>query len=457
MLGFLRDKLETARLKARYRRRVQEQLLQLVESGSPSPVSEDPGNWTLLGDTKSNVTESERIDVRTKARQLVADNPHARNILRLLDIYVVGPGLKLSHMVLDTQDDTPELVKRADHLWRTFLNENRRHFSYREYARRTWRDGECFLRFFSGTQWPPTVRFVDPESIAATHDHPNSHGILTDPNDVETAIAYLRVDLANGELLEQIPANEMIHTRMGVDSNQKRGISIFASMLDSLTRFDQWMETELAARKLQASIVLWRRIQGSPSQASAFADNVATGTTNHLSGTVRKERFRAGTILTTSQGTDLQFLQPDTNFGDAVPLGRMLLLCTAAGAGLPEFMVTSDASNANFSSTMVAEGPAVKLFQSEQEFFSGEYERLWKLVMKQAIATEKLPEDFLERVAPNWSFPKLVTRDRPKERIADSRLVNAKVLSRAEVARRDGADPQIMRKEIAEEINAHNR
>ena len=45
----------------------------------------------------------------------------------------------------------------------------------------------------------------------------------------------------------------------------------------------------------------------------------------------------------------------------------------------------------------------------------------------------------------------VVTRDRPKERIADSRLVSAQVLSRAEVARRDGADPHVMRKEIAEE------
>ena len=33
---------------------------------------------------------------------------------------------------------------------------------------------------------------------------------------------------------------------------------------------------------------------------------------------------------------------------------------------MPEFMFTSDASNANYSSTLVAEGPAVKMFERLQ-------------------------------------------------------------------------------------------
>ena len=33
---------------------------------------------------------------------------------------------------------------------------------------------------------------------------------------------------------------------------------------------------------------------------------------------------------------------------------------------MPEYMLSGDASNANFSSTMVAEGPAVKTFEEMQ-------------------------------------------------------------------------------------------
>src|SRR5690606_19697360 len=136
------------------------------------------------------------------------------------------------------------------------LMHNQRHYSFAEHARRTWRDGECFVRRFDDRQWPPDLRFVDPEAIGPTPAYPDSQGILTDERDVETPRWYLRID-SQGRLAEQIEAAQMLHTRMGVDSNQKRGVTIFTPVLESLQRFAQWSETELTARRLQASIVLW--------------------------------------------------------------------------------------------------------------------------------------------------------------------------------------------------------
>ena len=454
MFDYLRDKLHTVRLKARYQRLVQERVLNLIEATGPQPVAEDPGNWRLLGEAKSQLDESQRSDARSQARRLVVENPHARNVLRLLEIYVVGPDLRLSHTATSTGSNERETMSAADRLWSEFLVENHRHFSYREYARRTWRDGECLLRRFPQAAWPPTVRFMDPETIGPTTDEPDSQGILTAADDVETPIAFLRIDPVSGELVEQVSAEEVFHTRIGVDSNQKRGVTLFAPFVGVLERFDGWLETELLARKLQASIVLWRKVQGSPSQAAAVADAAQTSTFNDPSGTTRRERFRPGTILTTSQGTELEYLQPNTNFDDAAPLGRILLLCAAAGAGLPEFMLTSDASNANYASTMVAEGPAVKMFQSEQHFFAAEFNRIWRWVMSDAINHRLLPDNFFDRVKNEWTFPQLVNRNRPEERVADFRLVKSKVLSRAEVARRDGTDPEIMQREIADETGS---
>jgi hypothetical protein len=48
----------------------------------------------------------------------------------------------------------------------------------------------------------------------------------------------------------------------------------------------------------------------------------------------------------------------------------------------------------------------------------------------------------------------LVNRDRAMERAVDARLVEVQVLSRAEVARRDHADPAVMQAEIAAERTA---
>ncbi len=452
MLQYFRDKLSTAQLKARYEKNVHERLIELSEAGSSQPVSEDPGEWTFVGASKNHGTEIERSSQRDEIRKLVKENPHASNILRLLDAYVTGPGLQLSHQPTDTEDVSEEnlhLRKRADHLWTQFWQSNDSHYSYREHARRTWRDGECFVRKFSGEAWPPQLRFVDPETIAATADDPHSQGIITEPNDVETPVEYLRSLSGDANLVEQIPASQVTQTRLGVDSNEKRGVSLFAAIVEPLNCFTRWMETELLARKLQSSIVLWRKVQGSPQMAESLADQA--GTTAGGIGGARREKFAPGTILTTNQGTDIQFLQPNTNFGDAVSLGRMLLLSVAAGVGLPEFMLTSDASNANFASTMVAEGPAVKFFQSQQQLFADEFTRIWKWVMEDAIENDLLPVEFFEVIDVKWSFPSLINRDRPRERLADARLVDSGILSRSEVARRDGADPLTMQRELEEE------
>ncbi len=357
----------------------------------------------------------------------------------------------MNHHQAESDEDPreQELKQAADLLWNHFCATNALHYSFREHARRTWRDGEAFIRKFSGGSWPPQVRFVDPETITATPDAPDSQGILTAPHDVETPIEYLHLTSPRTDRFERIPSPEMLQTRIGVDSNEKRGVSIFAPIVEPLNCYERWLETELLARKLQSSIVLWRKVQGSPQLAETVANQAgeATGI-----GGIRREKFAPGTILTTNHGTDIQFLQPNTNFGDAVSLGRMLLLSIAAGAGLPEFMLTSDAANANFASTMVAEGPAVKFFQSEQERFANEFTRLWKWVMQDAIESELLPQDFFDHIDVKWAFPPLVNRDRSKERLADARLVDSGILSRAEVARRDGVDPEMMKRERREEV-----
>jgi len=68
----------------------------------------------------------------------------------------------------------------------------------------------------------------------------------TEAGDVESPRWYLRID-HEGKLVEQIPAREILHTRVGVDSNQQRGVSIFTPVLESLQRYGQWAETELTA------------------------------------------------------------------------------------------------------------------------------------------------------------------------------------------------------------------
>lgn len=429
MLSWLADKLAVARLRAHAERTLLEQLTRFSEANDP--VAPDPGEWHLAGDDPRQFTQQQREDNLDRARKLARENPHARQILAILENYVVGPGLDLHHK--------PDNA-RADQDWQDFIEANETHFSYREFARRVWRDGEAFLRVFPAMA-TPQVRFIDPERIRSSHDFPDSEGILTAADDVEDIHAYTTID-RDGTVDEIIPADEVLHCKINADSNTKRGDSLFTAIAHTLDCYSEWTHTELHARKLQASIVLWRKVQGSPSQVAALADALKKDDKTYVgvpNETVRQENFRPGGIITTNHATELEFLQPRTNIRDAVPLGRMLLLATAAGVSLPEFMLTSDASNANYSSTMIAEGPAVKVFSGWQEFFGLHLTRLWRMVMGR------------RSTRPTWQYPELVNRDRHQEREADAQLVDRRVISRAEAARRDRADPDEMRREIEEE------
>lgn len=444
MLTLLKDAFAAASLKARYQRLARERVLRLLESKSTLESDHD-GTWHAISGTTRPLDAQAKIDLRTQARLLVAENPHARNVLRLMEAYVVGPDCRVSTTPSEAGSNR-DVARTADRLWRSFLTANCRHFSFREFARRTWRDGECFLRFYARAEWPPSVRFLDPETIGATAEHPETQGIVTEPDDIESSIAYLQIDPTTGELAVTIPAEEVLHTKINADSNELRGTTLFAPLIGPLRQYERWLEIELIARKLQASIVLWRKVADGPvaSFGSSADDDLELEP-------AASERFQPGSILTTSGSTDLQFLQPPSHIRDAAPLGRMMLLSAAAGAGLPEYMLTGDASNANYASTMIAEGPAVKLFQGEQRFLAVELSRLWRRVMKEAVRRGLLPAAFLETCGPDWTFPTVVARDRPRERYADVRLVQAGILSRAEVARRENVDPELMRSELAAE------
>ncbi len=146
MLQYLRDLWESAQLRARYRRLMQEQLLELAETRRPTSVPEEGSCWTLVGENSRGLPLAERAEIRRRARQLVQTNPYARNLLRLLEVYVAGPGLRVTAVGRAAGVADAELLRRCDRIWTDFLHQQRRHFSFSETARRLWRDGEFFLR-----------------------------------------------------------------------------------------------------------------------------------------------------------------------------------------------------------------------------------------------------------------------------------------------------------------------
>ena len=109
---------------------------------------------------------------------------------------------------------------------------------------------------------------------------------------------------------------------------------------------------------------------------------------------------------------------------------------------MPEFMLTSDASNANYASTMVAEGPAVKMFQRLQHEMIEDDLELLRRVVGHAAAAGRLPSDATREVDLRAIPPTLAVRDRLREAQADQILVRHGAMSIATMATRHGLDPE---------------
>ena len=105
-------------------------------------------------------------------------------------------------------------------------------------------------------------------------------------------------------------------------------------------------------------------------------------------------------------------------------------------------VVTSDASNANYSSTLVAEGPAVKMFERLQhDMIVDDMEVMWRVV-RGAVDAGKLDPASLELIDIQVEPPQIAVRDRLEEARLNQILVRNGAKSVQRMALRHGLDPE---------------
>ena len=100
-----------------------------------------------------------------------------------------------------------------------------------------------------------------------------------------------------------------------------------------------------------------------------------------------------------------------------IAIGQAVLRTIGSRWCMPEYMISGDASNANYSSTLVAESPFVKACEAEQRFYKSRFSRIaWKAVRIAAEAGRFAPfhVDFAalrELVAIQIEAPAIAVRD----------------------------------------------
>jgi capsid protein len=419
----------------------------------------DGTRWNALGSGLPGgraclpvVDETQLSALRDECRALALSNEFAINGHENRISYIVGSGhhyrvtasrpRAAACAAGSTSAASQELLQQVQAVLDDFVSLNQWHKRQQEIVRRKDRDGECFLRFFPAADGTLRVRFVEPDQVAAPQnrisDPAAAFGIQCDADDVETVVGYW----IDGRFVD---AGDIQHRKANVDANVKRGLPLFTPVRKNLRRAEKLLRNMSVVSEIQSAIAIIRKHRAATgagleqfvaAQADATAVSPITGRTTHF------RRFAPGTILDALADTEYEFPASGIDAGRYVTVLQAELRAIASRLVMPEFMLTSDASNANYSSTMVAEGPAVKMFERLQHEMIEDDLAVMRLAIRHAVSAGRLPEEAVSAVDIRGIPPTLAVRDRLRDAQADQILLKSGAMSVQTLALRHGLDPE---------------
>lgn len=445
-------------------------LEQIVRRVQPE---DDAFTSLLTGGADRQLDAADQETLRDRAIRAYLRSPHLRGYLRSLLRFVMGEGPTIT---LETDDE--RLAERVeDEVWKPFRKANNWDELEDEIPLRTWRDGETFIRGFDHTRdgppdnWEPNdrvarhlrsrvpefnmldlepaemgagtllLRLVPPEQVRDPFNEV-PHGVVTSGEDAQTILGYLWSP-DEQKIREVVPASDMMHLKIGVDADVLRGRSLLEVLLKRNKQYEDWLEYRIMLNLARTAVVLIKKFdRATPGQVGAMRDAQATERRNP-SNDRKLKTLKPMTTIHATGGIDYEFKSPNLDATDAQKDGRSILLSEAAATGMPEYIFTGDASNSNFASTMVAESPAVREFQSWQDYFAPKFAGIfrWALATKLEHSTvEGLSRDSLDDLKIKVTFPPMLARDELQHAQALQILHQNNIISREGWAEDEGIE-----------------
>jgi hypothetical protein len=380
------------------------------------------------------------------------ENPYAKNLLGNLRAYVTGGYTDRAILAANTEE-TPEAkqdVKALQDFLDEFSRVNRWNRRKKSAYYRLHRDGETILWKRKESNGILRVSILPTSRMAPSAKKDSDMGVIGSPIEPE---AYLIQD-------KVVPAVEIQHRKINVDEECPRGVSTLWCVRHNLRRSSRLLRNMSVLVTVQAAIAMIRKHTQGKAAAENYANNLASylQNTRNLAGDDVLRRIKVlgpGAIIDAPRDVEYDFPSISLNPAAPVEILQAELRAIASAVSLPEFMVGSDARNANYSSTMVAESPAVRFFE-EERVLTREYdeELLWEAI-EYAILEGRLPASVMDTCDIQQEFTELVTRDPDKVAASHATYVDRRILSPQTVQLRVGADPEEERKNW-EEFDAAN-
>lgn len=349
----------------------------------------DEDSWgTTTIDDKNYYDQADIYDSIHSSRRMYYVEPMARCVIDTMVNYIVG-----KHAAIEPLDPD-EKVKEY---WDNWEKVNKFDKKMKEIVHRTLRDGEAFIRRFNperGKQYR-YIRFIDPLEIKNPQGSSygnHSFGIETDPNDIEKPLYYYREYTVNNiQHWEKIPASEIIHIKINSDSDVKRGLSFLTGVSRYIHYYSRWLKDRINLNRMRTMFSLIIKPQAGTTAGikSSFEDVAGK---NQTGGTPKKKIPKPGSTLI-AKGVDYEYLSLNIGANDTAEDGRAISLMVAIGTNIAEYIVRGDASNSNYSSTMVSESPFIKNIEYYQDLFEEPIKQLYEEEITWAVNKGYLPEN----------------------------------------------------------------
>lgn len=391
-------------------------------------VWDELGLYPRIAGLPSLRTEQDLDKARQVCRWLAAENAYALGAHENRISYVVGCGLKVRAVPRDHElqwpkmpPETRKLQKKIQAELDRFREEQMITALEQEGVRRADRDGEFLLRRFWNPEGTLRVRFAEPEDVRTPPGQESSpgvsFGIRASTNDALTIVSYFLVK-PDGTTFSEIAAAEIVHLKLNVDANARRGWPTLWPVRRHLARADKLLRNMSYVAAIQAAIALIVSHENATEAqivsflqqtADAEVHNGATGRVDYT------KEWKPGQRIDLPAGTKFEGSVHNTNASDNVGVLQADLRGAAVRLNWPEYMFTADASNANFASTQVAESPHVMTTKRTQGFFQDHWRRVHEWAVENAIRGARLPASVREEFTLQLESPSLVVRDLLKE------------------------------------------
>jgi hypothetical protein len=306
------------------------------------------------------------------AFEMTNHNALAAGAIKIMQRFTIGRGI--SYHIKD------DAVRKV---WDEFWRRNNMKDKYRQFARDLPWQGELMVRFYEKQKGYTAVRSLDPSTCWE---------VVTDPEDFEHVYYYHfqwptpyqiwtqgQIPVAK-YIIQQIPPTNIIHLKINVSSQEKRGRSDLLPSMPWLKRFNDYYNGQTVKAVLEANLVFKIKVKGDQQDVEAFLQNPALTELPPPGGTwIENEAVdltATSTVLTAGRGSQ--------------GIGQQIAAIVAASLNLPAEYFNIESSGPARATALVRTDPAVKTIEDRQQLLRELSDQIFERVIADAIDAGRL-------------------------------------------------------------------